>query len=108
MRDAERAPASRRVVDRVLHLALRRAVEGGGGLVEHEHGGLAEQCARDAEPLLLAAAQPQAALTHQGLEAGLERGEVAVHPCEGARGAELRGGRVAPAVEQGRRADGLV
>ena len=64
MRDAEGAPPSRRVVDRVLHLALCRAVERGGGLVQHEHGGLAEQCARDAKPLLLTAAQPQAALTH--------------------------------------------
>ena len=133
MRDAERAPPPRCVVNRVLHLrrvrvgvggrlrarvgvrlrvrgrvrgvilhlALRRAVEGGGGLVEHEHGGLAEQCARDAEPLLLAAAQPQAALADHGLEAGLQRGEVAVHPCEGAGGAELCGGRVAPGAGGG-------
>ena len=67
----------------ILHLALRRAVEGGGGLVEHEHGGLPEQCARDAEPLLLAAAQPQAALTH--LLRGRARGRVRVRVRVGVR-----------------------
>ena len=42
---------------------------------------------------------------HHGLEARLERGDVAVHAREGAGGAELRGGGVAPG--EGGGVDGL-
>ena len=110
MCDAERAPPSCRVIERLLHLSLRLAIEGRRGLVQHEHTRLSQQGPRDTEalllaclgvgvgfgfgfgsgfglgrglglePLLLTAAQPQPSLTHHRLQTRLKTVHVAVHP----------------------------
>ena len=53
---AEREPA-RQVDEEVRDLRLRRRVERGERLVEHEHGGICRERAGDRDPLALAAAE---------------------------------------------------
>src|SRR5580698_6466910 len=47
-----------------VHLPFGQAVQGVGRLVQNQHRGLLIECARDANPLPLSAAQSCAALSH--------------------------------------------
>ena len=54
MRDRDRRAPARELVERQLHRALGLVVERGGGLVEDQHGRVAQDRARNRDALLLA------------------------------------------------------
>ena len=81
-------------VERLLHGALGLRVERRGRLVEHEDRRVAQDRARDRDPLLLAAREAVAALADDGLVALGQRRDQAVD-LRGARGLlDLLVGRV--------------
>ena len=55
MRDDDCGAADHEAGEGVLHDALGRVVEGAGGLVQQQHARVAQQSARDRQPLLLPA-----------------------------------------------------
>jgi len=56
------------VAEAVPERGLGVGVERGGGVVEHEQGGLTDQGSGQRDPLTLTAGQGHAALTHPGVE----------------------------------------
>ena len=60
MRDGDHGPAFGQTLERDLDLLFALGVERGGGFVEQEDRRVLEQCARDREPLLLAAGEEAA------------------------------------------------
>ena len=58
-----------RPVQRRLHDALGLCVEGGGGLVQEEDGGVPDERPRDGDPLLLAPRQLRALRPYLGVVA---------------------------------------
>ena len=61
-----------------LHYLLRLCVQGAGGLVQDEHGGVLEQRPGDGDPLPLPAAHRHAALAQDGVVSLGEGGDEAV------------------------------
>ena len=57
------------LVDGLLHQPFALRVEGAGGLIENQHLWIAQDCARQAQALPLAATEPVAPLAHQGVVA---------------------------------------
>ena len=67
MRDHDRGRAADDAVDRLLDEPLRLAVERAGRLVEDQDRGVADDCARDRDPLSLAAREPDTAVADHGV-----------------------------------------
>ena len=78
VRDDDRRAALGEVLERFAHGALGLHVEGRRGLVEHEHGRVAQDRAGDRDPLLLAAGEAEAALADDGLVAVRELDDLVV------------------------------
>src|ERR1700704_6605797 len=68
MGDHERCTALHESFERLLDVALRFAVEGGGRLVQDQHRRVLEERTRDGEPLPLAAREAHAVLPDHGVE----------------------------------------
>ena len=73
--DDERRAAGAQVREAFEHEALRLRVETRGRLVHDQDRRVADHCARDAQPLTLAARQRQAALSDHGVVAIRQRGD---------------------------------
>ena len=76
--DRDRGPALRQLVERGLHRPLGLGVQRAGGLVEDEHGRVAQDRAGDRDALLLAAREAVAALADDGVVALGQRGDQVV------------------------------
>lgn len=72
VRDGDGRGAAEQFPQRLLDAALRRAVEGRRGLVEHEDPWAVQQHPRDSDALTLAARQPETPLTDDGVVAVVE------------------------------------
>src|SRR5436309_900129 len=71
VRDDEHRAMRHQTVDRLLHQPLGLGVERAGGLIENEDRWIAQQRARNRDPLALAAAQPGAAFAeHRAIALG--------------------------------------
>jgi hypothetical protein len=73
VRDRDEGPLVRRLVDRADECTLRRAVQGGRSLVEHEDGRFSVERARDRDALSLAAGEADAALADDRVETVRQR-----------------------------------
>ena len=80
VRDADRRPPPRQLVERLEDLRLRPRVERARRLVQDENGGIPQQRARDRKALALAAAHAHAALAQHGVRPGRERLDPALQP----------------------------
>ena len=58
-----------KALDRLLHQPLALGIQGIGSLIENQHLWIAQDCARQAQALPLAATEPVAPLAHQGVVA---------------------------------------
>ncbi len=67
------------VAQEIEHLRLDRNIEGGHGFVEHQHFRIERQCARNVDPLALAAAQLMGIAVGQTLVEPDERQQL-LHP----------------------------
>ena len=80
VRDRDRRPALREPVERLLHEPLGLGVERARRLVEDEDRRVAQDRARDRDPLLLAAGEAVAALADDGVVALGQRRDHVVDP----------------------------
>src|SRR5690606_32901767 len=76
--DGERGAVGRQRVDGLLHGGLGAGVQGAGGLVEDQHGRVAQDGARDRQTLLLTAGEPVAAFTDDRVVPVGQGGDVVV------------------------------
>ena len=73
--DDDRGAAARGVAQRLLDQLLGHRVEVGRRFVEHQDAGIADDGARDRDPLALAARHHRAALADERVEPGGQRGD---------------------------------
>ena len=100
VRDRDRRAALGEPVERLLDGALGLRVEGARRLVEHEHGRVAQDRARDRDALLLAAGEAVAALADDRVVAVGQAGDQVVDARGAGRLLDLLVGRVGPGEAQ--------
>jgi len=90
----------RHLVDGLLDDAFGDGVQGGGGLVQQQHGRILEQHPGDRDALFLTTGQPVTALTHHGVVTVLEAGDDVMDVRGGADLDEFLVGRIRLGVPQ--------